>query len=84
MEEIILKTNDLTVGFKVKNKLFGKPGRLSAGHKVNLELRRGEFSMTWNFIIAFREDERFTLTNDTGEEKGAGTYALTDTCYTMT
>ena len=42
MEEIILKTNDLTVDFKVKNKLFGKPGRLSAVHKVNLELRKGE------------------------------------------
>ncbi len=44
----------------------------------------GEFSMTWNFTIAFREDGSFTLTNDAGEEKGAGTYALTDTCYTMT
>lgn len=44
----------------------------------------GEFSMTWIFTIAFREDGSFTLTNDAGEEKGAGTYALTDTCYTMT
>ena len=44
----------------------------------------GEFSMIWNFTIAFREDGSFTLTNDAGEEKGAGAYALTDTCYTMT
>ena len=44
----------------------------------------GEFSMTWTFTIAFREDGSFMLTNDAGEEKGAGTYALTDTCYTMT
>lgn len=43
----------------------------------------GEFSMIWNFTIAFREDGGFTLTNDAGEEKGAGAYALTDTCYTM-
>ena len=44
----------------------------------------GEFGMTWIFTIAFREDGSFTLINDAGEEKGAGTYALTDTCYTMT
>ena len=42
MEEIILKTNDLTVDFKVKNGLFRKSGRLSAVQNANLEIRRGE------------------------------------------
>ena len=44
----------------------------------------GEFSMTWTFTITFGEDGTFLLTNDAGEEKGAGTWALTDNCYTMT
>lgn len=42
MGEIILKTNDLTVDFKVKNHLFGRAHRLSAVQNVNLEIRRGE------------------------------------------
>lgn len=42
MEEIILKTKDLTVDFPVKNGLFRKKSRLSAVHKVNLEIRKGE------------------------------------------
>ncbi len=52
-----------------------------AGNSVYAE---GEFSMTWNYTISFNEDGTFTLTDDAGEEKGAGTYALTDDCYTMT
>lgn len=44
----------------------------------------GEFSMTWVFTITFADDGSFKLTNDAGEEKGAGTWALTDNCYTMT
>lgn len=44
----------------------------------------GEFSMEWNYTISFNEDGAFTLTDNAGEEKGAGTYALTDNCYTMT
>ena len=44
----------------------------------------GEFSMTWTFTIAFGEDGTFLLTNDAGAAKGAGTWALTDNCYTMT
>ena len=44
----------------------------------------GEFSMTWTFTINFAEDGSFRLTNDAGEEKGAGTWTLTDNCYTMT
>lgn len=42
MGEIILKTKDLTVDFKVRNKLFGRPDRLSAVQNVNIEVRRGE------------------------------------------
>ncbi|MBQ7012074.1 MAG: ATP-binding cassette domain-containing protein [Clostridia bacterium] len=42
MGEIILKTNDLTVDFKIKKNLFGKPSRLSAVQNVNLEIRKGE------------------------------------------
>ena len=42
MEDIILKTHDLTVDFKIKNKLFGKASRLFAVHKANIEIRRGE------------------------------------------
>ena len=42
MGEIILRTNDLTVDFKVKKNLFGKPSRLSAVQNVNIEIRKGE------------------------------------------
>ena len=42
MGEIILKTNDLTVDFKVRNRLLGKPDWLSAVQNVNIEVRRGE------------------------------------------
>ncbi|MBQ8498150.1 MAG: hypothetical protein IJ489_11950 [Clostridia bacterium] len=43
----------------------------------------GEMNMTWNFVLTLKEDGTFVLTNGT-DEKGAGTYALTDDCYTMT
>ncbi len=42
MGEIILKTNDLTVDFKVKKNVFGKADRLSAVQNVNIEIRKGE------------------------------------------
>lgn len=42
MEEIILKTNDLTVDFKVRRRLFQRPSRLSAVQNVNLQIRKGE------------------------------------------
>lgn len=42
MGKIILKTNNLTVDFKVKKRVFGKPDRLSAVQNVNLEIRKGE------------------------------------------
>ena len=42
MGEILLKTNHLSVDFKVKNRFLGRPDRLSAVHKANIEIRRGE------------------------------------------
>jgi oligopeptide/dipeptide ABC transporter ATP-binding protein len=42
MGEIILKTNNLTVDFKVKKNIFGKPDRLSAVQNANIEIRKGE------------------------------------------
>lgn len=42
MAEIILKTNDLTVDFKVKNGLLRRNSRLSAVQNANLEIRKGE------------------------------------------
>lgn len=60
-------------------------GELKAGaYAGNSEYSTDEFSMTWNYVISFNEDGTFTLTDNAGEEKGAGTYALTDDCYTMT
>ena len=44
----------------------------------------GDFSMSWVFTVNFLEDGTFTLVNDAAEEKAAGTWALTDNCYTMT
>ena len=42
MGEIILKTNNLTVDFKIKKNIFGKPDRLSAVQNANIEIRKGE------------------------------------------
>lgn len=42
MDEIILKTTDLSVDFKVKRKALGRADRLSAVHRANIEVRRGE------------------------------------------
>ena len=42
MGEIILKTNDLTVDFKIKRNVFGKADRLSAVHNANIEIKKGE------------------------------------------
>lgn len=57
-----------------------KPGAYAG----SAEFSQGDFSMAWNFTISFLEDGTFTLINDSGEEKGAGTYALTGSVYTMT
>lgn len=42
MGEIILKTNNLTVDFKVRKNVFGKADRLSAVKNANIEIRKGE------------------------------------------
>lgn len=42
MEEIILKTTQLSVDFKVKNSIFGKTDRLSAVCNANIKIRKGE------------------------------------------
>ena len=42
----------------------------------------GDFSMEWNFTIDFHQDGTFTLVNDAGEEKGAGTYTQDTLTYT--
>ncbi len=42
MEDILLKTNGLTVDFKIKKNVFGKPDRLSAVQNANIEIRKGE------------------------------------------
>lgn len=57
-----------------------KPGAYAG----SAEFTQDDFSMAWNFTVNFFEDGTFTLINDAAEEKGAGTWALTDTCYTMT
>lgn len=59
-------------------------GELQAGvYTGTASYSEGEFSMTWNMVVTFNEDNTFVLNNETGEEKGAGTYELTDSCYTM-
>lgn len=42
MGQTVLKTNNLTVDFKIKKNLFGKPSRLSAVKNVNIEILKGE------------------------------------------
>ena len=42
MGEVILKTNDLTVDFKVRKNIFGKADRLSAVQNVNIEIKKGD------------------------------------------
>lgn len=48
------------------------------------EYSTDDFNMSWNYTVSLNEDGTFTITDNAGEEKGAGTYALTDDCYTMT
>ncbi len=42
MADLICKTNDLCVDFKIRRKAFGKPDILSAVRNVNLEIYKGE------------------------------------------
>ena len=41
-------------------------------------------NMTWNFVLTFKADGTFTLTDNVNTDKGTGTYALTENCYTLT
>ena len=60
-------------------------GEFKAGvYTATSSYASGEMNMTWNFVLTLDSDGKFVLANDANEEKGAGTYALTDTCYTMT
>ena len=56
-----------------------KPGAYAGSASFS----EGEFSMSWVFTVNFLEDGTFTLVNDADEEKAAGTWTLTDNCYTM-
>lgn len=59
-------------------------GTFKAGvYTASSSYSSGQMNMTWNFVLTLKEDGTFVLTNGT-DEKGAGTYALTDDCYTMT
>ncbi len=42
MDEILLKTHDLTVDFRVKKNIFGKGERLSAVQNASIEIKKGE------------------------------------------
>lgn len=57
-----------------------KPGVYTATSSYATE----GMNMTWNFVLTLKADGSFTLSNDAAEDKGTGTYALTDSCYTMT
>ncbi|MBQ8238474.1 MAG: hypothetical protein IJZ39_10050 [Oscillospiraceae bacterium] len=60
-------------------------GQLKPGaYTGSAAFSEGDFSMSWVFTVNFLEDGTFTLVNDAAEEKAAGTWMLTDTCYTMT
>ena len=60
-------------------------GEFKAGvYTATSSYASGEMNMVWNFILTLNADGTFVLTNDALEEKGTGTYALTDTCYTLT
>ena len=43
-----------------------------------------DYNKTWHIELTFNDDFTFTLVNENGEEKGAGTYAQADSGYTMT
>ncbi len=60
-------------------------GELKAGvYTATSSYATEGMNMTWNFVLTLKADNTFTLTNDAGDAKGEGTYALTDKCYTLT
>ena len=59
-------------------------GTLKVGvYKSSASYAMQGMNMTWNFVLTLKDDNTFTLTDGT-TEKGAGTYALTGDCYTLT
>ena len=60
-------------------------GELKAGvYTATSSYATEGMNMTWNFVLTLKADNTFTLTNDAGDAKGEGTYALTDSCYALT
>ena len=59
-------------------------GELKAGVYTATSSYAAEgMNMTWNFVLTLKPDATFLLTDAEGTEKGSGTYALTDDCYTL-
>ena len=77
-------TTETTTEGKTFTESASNEGAFKAGvYTATSSYASGEMNMTWNFVLTLNEDGTFVLTNGT-DEKGAGTYALTDDCYTMT
>ena len=59
-------------------------GELKAGvYTATSSYATEGMNMTWNFVLTLKPDATFLLTDAEGTEKGSGTYALTDDCYTL-
>jgi hypothetical protein len=52
-------------------------------YKATSSYKTEGMNMTWNFVLTLKDDGTFTISDGT-TEKGAGTYALTEDCYTLT
>lgn len=75
----VLETNPTEPAAPAINAGELKPGAYAGSASFS----EGDFSMSWVFTVNFLEDGTFNLVNDAAEEKAAGTWALTDKCYTM-
>jgi len=53
-------------------------------YNASATIQMGEMAMTWNMVLTLNTDFTFTLVNDKGEEKGAGTFNVTETGCTLT
>jgi hypothetical protein len=56
----------------------GKPELKFGSYNATASVQMGEMAMTWNMVLSLNLDMTFTLVNDKGEEKGAGTFTVTD------
>ena len=52
----------------------GKPELKFGSYNATASVQMGEMAMTWNMVLSLNLDMTFTLVNDKGEEKGAGTW----------